>query len=110
MDKTEVKKPEEKMVHMTPDELQKLIDSEKKKAVREAKKSERKVVEKQSKMRIADFMGNSGLTDEDFCKQLMAWNVQPEWARCLREGHKKLTRQAIFKMMRENYVRPRKTR
>ena len=98
----------EKMVQMTPEELQKLIDTEKKKAVAESKKREKKVVDNQIKMRLADFMGISGLADEDFCKKLMSWNVQPEWARCLREAHVKLTRVQIFKMMRENYVRPRK--
>lgn len=103
-----MEKSGEKMINMTTAELNKLIESENKKAVTEAKKRERKVVEKQSSMRIADFMGISGLTDEDFCKKLMSWNVQPEWARCLREGHVKLTRQAVFKMMRENYVRPRR--
>ena len=99
---------DEKMVSMTPEELKKLIDTEKKKAVAEAKRKEQKVVNNQRKMQVSHFMSISGLTDSAFCEKLMKWHVQPEWATCLREGHASLDRPKVYKYMRDHYIRPKK--
>ena len=98
------KTDDQALISMTPEELKKLIDKEKKCALEAAKRKEAEVKKKQSQATITRYKDISGLADDDFCRQLMSYHIKPEDARALRDSQKRLTNVQLYKYIREKAI------